>query len=360
MSFAAPWYNAQSAVLWATLVVIFVTAVGVIIAAMTWRSTVIRKRLLVSIVSRSNLVSAPKSLPGVLEIAYQGVPIEDPCLTTVEVANVGRAAIPSSSFDQGRSAVFDIGKEIIGVLSVERTPDSSPKAEIVSDGSRFALRPELISAGEVIKALILTVGAVSEVRLALSPFGDVAIELKDRETWQRKRAKRATRLTASLTSLLVGGSLVILAVLLGDQVRHNASLAGIANHAQRSFCSSVTALTVYYNGSLLGLSSDLQIATRKGQQIVLLKPGFKSVLETSLTFHVGMTLVAKQATTANLNVPELGALRAEYERMSLDLVALRGAPNIRNYGTMNSQLRRVLIDAHRLGEQCVASTVTAG
>jgi hypothetical protein len=355
MSFAAPWYDAPSAVLWATLVVIFITAVGVIITAMSWRSAGIRKRLLVSIVSRSSLVSAPKPLPGSLEIAYQGIPIEDPCLITVELANVGRTAIPSSSFDQDRSAVFDIGREIVGVLSIEWTPDSSPKAEITSEGSRFALRPELICAGEVIKALILTVGAVSEIRLALSPFGDVDVEVKDRETWQRKRAKRAARLAAGLTGLVVGGSLVTLAVLLSAEVRHNASLSVTANQAQRSFCSSVTGLAVYYNGRLLTLSEDLQLPTRGGQQTVVLKRGFESVLETSLIFRSGITLVSKQAAGAGLHIPELGVLRADYERMSLDLVTLRSAPNMQNYTAMSSQLRTVLGDANRLGEQCMAS-----
>ena len=302
--------------------------VSTVIALAAWRSLAVRKRLLVSIVSRSSLVSAPESLRSNLEVIYQKRPIEDPCLVNVEVVNVGSTAIPSGSFDRGRSMVFDIGKQIVEILSVEQTPDSSPKPQITSHGSTFALLPELICIGEAIRAVILTAGAVTGIEVALNPFGDVVVELKDREIWERKRARRATRLAAGLTGLVVGGSFVTLAALLGAEVHHNAYLSATVTEARQAVCNSATTLTVHYNSALLELSFDLRQVWRKGREGVVLDVEAES----------------RNVTTVGLNLPEWDVLSAGYKRMTSDLLSLNRTSSVKYYNAMNYQLNILVMD----------------
>jgi hypothetical protein len=64
-------------------------------------------------------MNAPQVIRDNLKISYKDKTLADPYVTVLEIASTGRSAIPSSSFDNGRSLQLKLAAEIETVLSVE-------------------------------------------------------------------------------------------------------------------------------------------------------------------------------------------------------------------------------------------------
>jgi len=162
------------------------------------RSLVFRRRILCSIISRSRMLSAPKPVRDDLEISYRSKKLDDPYVVTIEISNVGRAPVLGEHFTQGRALEFQIDAPILRILTVEHKPESAPQPSIVAHEGSFGLKPELLVKGEAIRASLLTEGEPGNVRVHLNPFGDIAVQLRDREAWLRQRNRRV-----SLTILIM-------------------------------------------------------------------------------------------------------------------------------------------------------------
>ena len=179
---AAAWYSASSSLFWATAALIVLTVALVVVAVLTLRITVVRKSLSFTIVSRTRLLDAPQSVRGKLQVVFaDDQPLEDPYLTVIEIANTGRSSIASKLFDSDRGMVFELGADIVEVLDVKRSPESAPLPRIISRGSIIELRPELIAAGEVVKASVLTKGRVQDTKLTLNPLARISRFLQETE-----------------------------------------------------------------------------------------------------------------------------------------------------------------------------------
>lgn len=157
------WYDSSASVLWATIALMVITVVGVLIAFYTWRSGIVRRSVMCTLVSRSRLLDAPPFVRNQLEVNFRGESVRDPHVVALEISSAGRAAIPSQAFDKGRSLIFKIDAPIIKVLTVEHTPSSAPKPALSSERDTFALGPELLVEGEIINASILTEGRPTDV-----------------------------------------------------------------------------------------------------------------------------------------------------------------------------------------------------
>lgn len=278
--------------------------------------------------SRSRLISAPKSIRGDLEIVYQGDVVEDPCLLAIEIANVGRIGISSGSFDQGRGIVFDLNQEIVKVLNVERTPDSAPMPEIVSDRSKIELRPELIGAGEIITAVLLTVGPVSGIELAFSSLADVKVEIRDREAWEQRRTRRLGRIGAVLVGSVLAGALLSPIVLLGNSLEKNAGLSGTVSLARASVCSDVDLSADNYDIALSGVFIRIRPARHKAGLSVVLPSDYKSLIRSLDSQRFTALSASDNATAIGVKLPRLMALRRSYAQVAADLDGLAKVPTI--------------------------------
>lgn len=198
--------NSASSIFWETAVIIVLTVALVVVAIFAWRSAVIRRRLLISITSRSQLLSAPESMRDDLQIRYKGEPIGGQLyVTAIELANVGKAHIGSNEFDKERPLTFSLDAEIIKHLSTEHSPASAPSPEVTAGGTTFSLMPELITRGEIIEIALLTEGRPTRIQTEFKPFGDVSIDIGERGVLQSKQARRAR---------IAGIAAMVLAVLL--------------------------------------------------------------------------------------------------------------------------------------------------
>jgi hypothetical protein len=204
---AESFTSSPSSIFWLTVVLAIVTVIAGGIGFVTWRSGIIRKRLLLSITSRSRLLAAPKSMRDDLEISYKNEPLHgDPYVTAIELANIGKSPIRSDEFDRQRALLFALDVPIIKVLSSEHEPVSAPSPKVIANNGEFELQPELIARGEVVKIALLTEGRAGKIDIKFKPFGDVDVEIRDREAWIAQRSRRRAVATAAaaiaLTALL--------------------------------------------------------------------------------------------------------------------------------------------------------------
>jgi hypothetical protein len=92
--------------------------------------------------------------PGSVTVAYQGMPVTNPWVVTLDVWSVGRRDIRSSDFDDGRSLRFDLGAEIKATL------DTTTRFGALTAGypGWVELSPCLIRRGHVLTVVALTDG----------------------------------------------------------------------------------------------------------------------------------------------------------------------------------------------------------
>lgn len=194
MPLATAWYSLTSPTLWADLIAVAGVAATVIVGL----RVLPKRRLRCTVVSRTRLMNAPKVVRDDLKVFYKDQALANPYVTVFEIASTGRSAIPSDSFDNGRSLQLKLGAELETVLSVEYKPSSATKPVIEGNGSIIEFHPELVARREIITASLLTDGDPGSVAVALNPFSDVRIEIIDRELAQARRTKWTGRAVAVL------------------------------------------------------------------------------------------------------------------------------------------------------------------
>jgi hypothetical protein len=139
--------------LWLALVAVIVAVVGVavtIFAARRWGNR--RRKVLFSYDSTPLLpVSDERHL---LEITYRDIPVKEPHLVTVRVANIGPSDIASQHFDAGRSLVVRLNCTMYGLTSNSH-PHCTVSGAIGAEGV-IELRPLLLHRGEewVVEAVV--------------------------------------------------------------------------------------------------------------------------------------------------------------------------------------------------------------
>ena len=176
-----PWYDTPGAAFLLAMIVVVLTALGLIVAYRTFRITRIRRRITFSVSENTRM---PSSRQG-LEISYQGKQLADPYLSNIIISNDG-PEIPLELFSEDekgdkRGIEFDLNVLIHEALPPERKPVAAPQPRISASGSKFELKPELIAKKLIIKASFLTAGPVEKVTLTRNPFGNVKFIIRDNE-----------------------------------------------------------------------------------------------------------------------------------------------------------------------------------
>jgi hypothetical protein len=266
------------------------------------------------------MLAAPKAIRDELKIIYQEGALDDPYVIALEIANVGRSAIRSDSFDKDRGITFEISAPIIRVLSAQHVPSSAPAPQFVSNGNLLELRPELIVKGELIRASLLTEGAVSDLRLVLNPFGDVGVEVRDRESWERKRSKRLTYVTAVLGALTLGSVIAAFISLGVARNRAEANLSTTMAIARNGACESLDLQNSSAELALFRVFEDVQVRLQKASnplQVTIMPAYSKDLDELNL-----------QVDTLQLDAVNANGLGINSKDSSRDVVLLNSIASI--------------------------------
>jgi hypothetical protein len=199
MSSATAWYSLTSATFWADLIAV----AGVVATVIVGNKALPKRRLRCTVVSRTRLMNAPQSVRDSLKISYKRRSLGDPYVVVLEIASTGRLAIPSTSFDNGRSLRLSFNADIETILSTEYQPSSATKPVVEAQGNAVEFKPELIARRETVRVSLLTDGNPGSVSVSLNPFTDVGVETADQEAALARRAKWRVISTSVLVVLTV-------------------------------------------------------------------------------------------------------------------------------------------------------------
>jgi hypothetical protein len=233
--------SSPTSIFWLTIIAIAVAVVAGAIALIAWRAEAVRKRLLLSITSRTRLLITPEPMREELRVSYQDEKLEDPYVVSIELSNVGKSPIKSEDFDKGRNLTFSVGAPIVKVLSTEHEPTSAPAPVVTTNSNSLEIGPELIAKDESIRVTLLTEGRVGEIEATLKPFGDVDIQFRDREAWLIRRTRRRAISAAGTVVFLLAVALLISTLTLirsqqslslGEQAAVGAACVDLIDNAQ--------------------------------------------------------------------------------------------------------------------------------
>jgi len=214
VSYASSWYTTPSALFWATFGLVLIGIATLAVTAVAWRSSLVKRRLLCSIVSCTRLLAAPEPVRGELEVRFDGQPVNDPYVVTLEIANVGRASIPSDLFDKGRSLVFGLSAPVLKILTVEHEPSSIPAPVFLAINDKWEMKPELVAKGELIRLSFLAAGPVKGLEVTENPLTDVSVQVRDLQTWLAQRTRRRN-LLQNAVAICTGIFLSLVGIILG-------------------------------------------------------------------------------------------------------------------------------------------------
>lgn len=142
-----------------TVIGITGVAVGfaaIVISIVLWRFGTPRGLLEYSMPASIRLVSrSPNVKLHELQVSLRGKVVQDPCLSTLHIANNGNRDIRIGDFDQDNPLTFYFDTEILEILS-----SSSPDGKIFSleGDDKLCLLPRLLKRGQKIRIDVLTEG----------------------------------------------------------------------------------------------------------------------------------------------------------------------------------------------------------
>lgn len=283
---------------------------------------------------------------GELEIRYQDRTLNDPYVIACELASVGRAAIPSRSFDDRQSLQLSLTTPILRLLTLEHEPKSAVEPTVLTNGNIIDLKPVLIARREVIRLSLLTEGTVGPLGRNLDPFSDVKLETADREADEVRRKKRlsivglATPIAATIALILtvVAATLSITnANARANTVTEDVLCLSVLEYGQSTQLSMTLAyrdITTHRsnNGQLRAVTfapsynSDVSNADQQLRYLAAAYPSFEGS-GISLGDAASVSAYAKQASAIMTRLPREGASAAASKDLAVLSTLVRRLSN---------------------------------
>jgi len=143
--------------------VVVAVAVGIATVRVTWRATN-RRHKLSCIVRYTPLLAESNSYGNLIKVTYGDKAVKMPTIVLIWLYNTGRTDISSSSFDDSRPFVVDIGVNILANIPAT-DGESLPEDKFRIDGSHVMIGPYLIDAGAWIVTTLLVDGIPENVQM---------------------------------------------------------------------------------------------------------------------------------------------------------------------------------------------------
>lgn len=204
---AAEWYT--SGTFWAgagTVAALLGAAAGV------WATFMVgslRRRLYYGMRAAAPLLAAPDGMRSKLELRYDGAPLADPQVLTVQLISRSRKDIPSDAYNDGQPLRLDVGAPILEILQTTSAPETLPPPSITRDGTALAIGPSLIGKRHNITITVLTDGGTPSLSCR-SPLIDVQIRERTDDGSSRNPAMAAMTWVAAI-AVVVGLNVAVTA-----------------------------------------------------------------------------------------------------------------------------------------------------
>lgn len=100
--------------------------------------------------------------PGLLEVTYRDIPVDEPHLVSVTLRNIGPRDLASGMFDGGRPIRVKFDQSFYGLTAVDGGVDTlSPGVGASGDSAVVLVRPGLLKRGELWSFSAVTTGPVN-------------------------------------------------------------------------------------------------------------------------------------------------------------------------------------------------------
>jgi len=151
---AEAWY--QSQLFWA---IAAVAATVLVFIPSFWVAQRALPRRKLTYVMLSDTPLLTRLMHGKLEVRHEGVALKHPRVVTVQLESRGRQDIASSSFDQGKPLVLDLGVPIVDLLAAESdAKGAAPASQMNVDTTALRIGPSLIKNRHVLTYTVLVDG----------------------------------------------------------------------------------------------------------------------------------------------------------------------------------------------------------
>jgi hypothetical protein len=169
---AAPLY--ASGTFWSAVISIVGILVAIAGIYVSYVLAVAKRRITYEMPVSAPLMSAPPGVRTDLRVLHGDKELADPHLLAIRLVSRGRRDIPSSSFDQDRPLLIDVGIPIIAVLETTFAPSEAPFPKVVAVGSELRIGPDLIRKRQAMDFLVLANGACARLS-DQNPLIDVTV-----------------------------------------------------------------------------------------------------------------------------------------------------------------------------------------
>lgn len=188
---------------WKYFVMLIVTIIG---AALPWWLPKIEssgKPIVVEITSSTNLQPFKAEFLQELQILIDGVPVNQPFLSSIKISNEGEKVISTKDFETPLYIIFG-GSVILDKLKIENTSPPDVEAKVETEKSGFHLMPMLLNPGDSISITVLTSGGKPSIIAKTRIAGVSAISVVDGQTRKKNFLVIALMFLLSIIGLIPG------------------------------------------------------------------------------------------------------------------------------------------------------------
>jgi hypothetical protein len=168
-------------VLISTIVSILIAAIIAVVAWLTYTTLprFSRKVLMFEHDESVPVINKEILAAGDLVVTYGGNSLDDPHVVRFKLENIGKADVPTSSFDQETPMRFDFGVRIIAILHTAYRPASLVAPSAIFSEQVLSIEPRLIPRGASMEYVLLVDGSCGGIapRYALE-----GVDLEERMT----------------------------------------------------------------------------------------------------------------------------------------------------------------------------------
>lgn len=160
------------------LLTLFAAIAAIVVPIWIWRSDLSSRSLHFRLAAQTALQPEEKNVVKGLKISVDGLELESPFLSVIELINDGTRPIPSSDFESPIELHLE-SKSFIARANVTATSPQGLAAELVVDRQSVRLKPLLLNSRDVVTIAIITSGEPPKFSSRARISGVTEVRLED-------------------------------------------------------------------------------------------------------------------------------------------------------------------------------------